>query len=158
MIHDKMENLLAYIPESCRKAVSEYLAQVKPEMDEGIIEIVGRDVYGRTMSYPTKLEEQAKIEAHDVYVDIQFTLSGAEGISLFPREELEQIAAKPEKDFYEYGGNVMRHGQVANLPGYFTLIFPHEAHRPQESIDRKCAVVKKGVIKIKAELFAQENI
>ena len=158
MIHDKMENLLTYIPESYRKSVGEYLAQLKPDMEEGITEIVGEEVYGRIMSYPTKLEENAKIEAHDIYVDIQFTLSGAEGISLFAREDLKQIDAKPEKDFYEYAGDTVRHGQVANLPGYFTLIFPHEAHRPQESIDRKCNVVKKGVIKIKAKFFLQENM
>lgn len=153
MIHDKMENLLAYIPERYRDAVRGYLVKLKPEMEEGITEIAGKDVYGRIMSYPTKLEENAKIEAHDIYVDIQFTLKGAEGISLFSRDKLTQIGSKPEKDFYEYGGNAMRHSQVANMPGYFTMIFPHEAHRPQESLDRKCNMVKKGVIKIKVDFF-----
>ena len=119
---------------------------------EGITPI-DNDAYIRVMSYPTKLAENAKIEAHDVYVDIQFTLSGAEGISVYARENMEIVNVKPEKDFYEYGGEAPLQAYAANYPGYFTLIFPHEAHRPQESIDRKCSVVKKGVVKIKAECF-----
>ena len=153
MIHDKLERLCKYLPEQYVKKVDEYLKNINAGSEETITEISGKDVYGRVMSYPTKLEENAKIEAHDVYVDIQFSIVGSEGISLFARKDMEKVDSKPEKDFYEYKGDAVCQGQVANLPGYFTMIFPHEAHRPQESLDRSCSVVKKGVIKIKADCF-----
>ncbi len=40
---------------------------------------------------------------------------------------------------------------VDNLPNYFSMLFPKEAHRPQISLDEKCNVVKKFVIKIKSD-------
>lgn len=93
------------------------------------------------------------IEAHDEYVDIQFTLVGGEGIDIFPREKLHELTADTEKDFLTFATDMAPCLSVANLPGWFTMIFPHEAHRPQESLDGKCAIVKKGVIKIKMDCF-----
>ncbi len=110
-------------------------------------------VYARIMSYPTKLPKDCMIEAHDDYVDIQFTLVGGEGIDIFPREELHELTADAEKDFLTFAADTAPCLSVANLPGWFTMIFPHEAHRPQESLDGKCANVKKGVIKIKMDCF-----
>lgn len=153
MVHDKLENLYKYLPERYRENVEEYLKNINCDSKETTIEIVGKDIYGRVMSYPTKFEENAKIEAHDDYVDIQFSIRGGEGISLFSREDMKMVDSRPDIDFYEYKGESVRQGQVANLPGYFTMIFPHEAHRPQESLDRSCSVVKKGVIKIKVDFF-----
>lgn len=153
MVHDQLSRLGLYLPKAQREAVAKFLANVQEDMPEGKSNIDGDAIYARIMSYPTKLPKDCAIEAHDIYVDIQFTLVGGEGIDIFPRAELHELTADIEKDFYTFAADEPPRLSVANLPGWFTMIFPHEAHRPQESLDGKCAIVKKGVIKIKMDCF-----
>lgn len=154
MIHDKIENLLTYIPKNKHTAVSEFIKQISIEMAEGIYDIDGKDIYANIMSYETKLQSDCAIEAHDKYIDIQFTLIGEEGISVYPREELKCISKDSARDVYTFEiADCRPQIQICNRAGWFSLIETNEAHRPQESINEKCAVVKKGVIKIKEALY-----
>ncbi len=153
MIHDRLENIGLYLPSGYRDVIGRFLADVRVDITEGRIELDGDTIYARIMSYPTKLVKDCVIEAHDIFVDIQFTLVGGEGISIFPRQELRELVADKEKDFYTFVADMSPQLSVSNLPGWFTMIFPHEAHRPQESLDGKCSIVKKGVIKIKMDCF-----
>lgn len=153
MIHDRLEHIGLYLPSAYRDVIGRILGNIRGDMPEGRIELDGDTVYARVMSYPTKLARDCTIEAHNVYVDIQFTLVGSEGISIFPRHELRTLSTEKEKDFYTFVTDMSPQLSVANLPGWFSIIFPHEAHRPQESLDGKCSVVKKGVIKIKMDRF-----
>ena len=151
MIHDRLERVSLYLPVSAPgfDSVLRYLAHVSPDMPEGRTELLGADIFARIMSYPTRLPGDCTIEAHDEYIDLQFTLRGAEGISIYPRESLEPVEGDAEKDFYVYREGMSPLLRVENRMGHFTLLFPHVAHRPQESIDGRCADVKKGVIKIR---------
>lgn len=153
MVHDQLSRLGLYLPKAQRDGIANFLASVREDMPAGQSNIEGDTVYARIMSYPTKLPKDCTIEAHDGYVDVQFTLIGGEGIDIFLREELHELTADAEKDFYIFAADMAPCLSVANLPGWFTMIFPHEAHRPQESLDGKCAIVKKSVIKIKMDCF-----
>ena len=155
MIHDRLEHIGLYLPEASRGLIANFLSDIHADMPEGRTDLDGNTVYARIMSYPTKLAADCTIEAHDVYVDIQFTLIGGEGIGIFPRAELRETAADKGKDFHTFALGMQPFLSVANLPGWFTMLFPHEAHRPQESLDGNCSVVKKGVIKIKMDCFRQ---
>ena len=153
MVNDTMEQLYKYVPSKKRKKIEQFLQQVSSDMQEGSYEIDGEDVYARIMSYPTKEGSQCTIEAHDIYRDIQFTLRGGERISVYQREKLTANAAYDrENDFWSFH-IAEPYIQVDNIPGHFTMLKPNEAHRPQESIDGRYAVVKKGVIKIKEECY-----
>ena len=153
MVNDKMEHLYKYVPAKKRKIIEQFLQQVSSNMKEGIYEIDSKEVYARIMSYPTKEKEECTIEAHDIYRDIQFTLIGSERISVYQRDKLTANATYDrENDFWSFH-IAEPYIQVDNIPGYFTMLKPNEAHRPQESIDGRCAVVKKGVIKIKEECY-----
>lgn len=153
MVHDQLSRLGLYLPERQREDIANFLVNIREDMPEERSNIDKDTVYARIMSYPTKLPKDCTIEAHDEYVDIQFTLVGGEGIDIFPREELHELTADAEKDFFTFAADMAPCLSVSNLPGWFTMIFPHEAHRPQESLDGKCAIVKKGVIKIKMNCF-----
>ncbi len=153
MVHDQLSRLGLYLPEEQREGIANFLANVREDMPEERSNINKDTVYARIMSYPTKLPKDCTIEAHDEYVDIQFTLVGGEGIDIFPREKLHEITSNAEKDFLTFAADMTPCLSVSNLPGWFTMIFPHEAHRPQESLDGKCSIVKKGVIKIKMDCF-----
>lgn len=154
MVQDKIENLSKYIPTSKISVIEKFLKCISSDMEEQKYEIDGEDVYARIMSYKTKLPEECEIEAHDIYCDIQFSLIGSEGISIYQRENLKIKSEDKETDFITFQKeDADEHITVENKIGYFTLIFPREAHRPQESKDRMCEVVKKGVIKIKESCF-----
>ncbi len=153
MIHDKIENLIKYIPIEYQKPVSAFLLHVNTA-DDGTYEICGKDIFAKVMTYPTKKINECIIEAHNIYCDIQFSIQGMEGISVFPRQMLKAQTSEKEKDFYTYSGdNTNRAAWVNNNEGYFTLLHIDEAHRPQESVDDQCSEVKKAVIKIREELF-----
>ncbi len=153
MVHDRLERIGMFLPDKQRKMIVDFLANIREDMPEEHTPLDGDTVHARIMSYPTKIPTDCKIEAHDIYVDIQFTLTGGEGIDIFPREESQELTADDEKDFYTFSNDHPPQLSIANLPGWFTMIFPHEAHRPQESLDGACRIVKKGVIKIKASCF-----
>ena len=109
----------------------------------------------RLMSYSTKPIEECIIEAHDIYCDIQFSLIGGEGISIYKRELLTQIEKDEQNDFVSFQEDGKPSVIVNNFFGSFTLIHTNEAHRPQEIITGD-GYVKKGVIKIKEKLFDEE--
>lgn len=158
MIYDKIENLLNYIPKHKQAVVLKFIEKLSSNMEEGTYNIDGDKIYAKVMSYPTKLQADCTIEAHDKYIDIQFTLIGEEGISVCPRESLECVSRDEEKDFFTFqNSNFDPQVQINNKAGWFTLLKTSEAHRPQESPDGTCSVVKKGVIKIKKELYENEN-
>lgn len=154
MIHDKMENLLKYIPEKKKEYIERFMCLISEDMREGQYEIDGENIFAKVMAYSTKQEADCIIEAHNIYSDIQFSLTGEEGISVYPRASLPSVGENEAEDFYTFGEEPgLIQAKIYNRAGYFTMIHSDEAHRPQESPDGKCSVVKKGVIKIKESLF-----
>ena len=149
MIYSKLDKLQNYLDDDIYEKVKIFLDQVSEDMPEGKYEIWDDKVYARVMSYSTSLPDVCKIEAHDKYIDIQATITGAEGISVYERKCLvENTAYDFDNDvaFFETkGANVI--ANTVNLPGYFTMLLPEDAHRPQE---RVCGMdrVKKFVIKV----------
>lgn len=154
MVQDKIENLKNYIPISKVNVIEEFLKDISADMVEGTYEIDGEDIFARIMSYETKLPEVCEIEAHNIYCDIQFSLIGSEGISIYQRDNLIEKSFDKANDFISFQkGEAEEYISVENKTDYFTLIFPREAHRPQESKDGMCRSVKKGVIKIRESCF-----
>lgn len=150
MIMDRLEKLVEYIPDQYREGVSAFLDMVSDDMEEKTYEIYGTHVFAKVMSYPTKEPMDCKIEAHNRYIDIQATISGAEGIDLFKRVELkEQVSYNEANDVAFYvEDNEQAFASNRNIPGYFSMIFPEEAHRPQERVEGCDNFVKKFVIKL----------
>ena len=150
MILDKLINLKKYLPQDCISQVTAFLNSLSPDMAEGRYEIMGERVFAKVMSYATLPKEECAIEAHDRYIDIQATLTGAEGIDIFQRSLLTVKTPYDETNdtiFFESENAVPYAGNV-NLPGYFSMIFPEEAHRPQERVAGQSDFVKKFVIKV----------
>lgn len=153
MVMDKIENLYKYIPNQYIEGVEKFLDIISEDMEEKTYEIYGKQVYAKVMSYFTQKKECCKIEAHNQYVDIQATITGAEGIDIYIRDDLkEQMCYNQEDDvtFYDEG-NSQPYVCNKNIPGYFSMIFPGEAHRPQEQVEGCGDFVKKLVIKMKVE-------
>lgn len=149
MVYAKITDLSKYLDKDVYQQVESFLKQVSEDLPDGEYPIKGDSVYARVMSYSTSLPKECKIEAHDKYIDIQATIVGAEGISVYERDRLrEKIPYDAEKDvvFFETEG-ALANAHTENVPGFFTMLYPEEAHRPQERV-RNVDRVKKFVIKV----------
>ncbi len=152
MVYAKLDQLYRYVPAKYADIICTFLREISPEMEETTIWLDGENLFAKVMSYNTPNPEQCKIEAHDKYIDIQATITGAEGISVFDRFLLkcaEDSLDEEDFAFFEYDKSAFR-GRTINLPGYFTMLFPEDAHRPQEYVEGY-GEVKKFVIKMKVE-------
>lgn len=153
MVHDKLKNLYKYLPNGKQSVVMNFVNQITSDMEERYYEIQGEDIFARVMSYEGKEKADCKIEAHDQYIDIQFTLQGVEGIEIYQRENLmpeTDYCEKEDVQFFEKNGQAYL--TIHNLPGYFSMILPEEAHSPQIAAEEN-RYIKKGVIKIKEKLY-----
>ena len=114
---------------------------------------LGQDgFFARVMAYEVKSRDQARYEMHRRTIDIQYTISGAEGIEVTPRGDLVPMnnyseAAEVEHFETPQSGQV----RVDNLPGCFTILLAGEPHMPQLRVPGHSAV-RKVVVKIPAHL------
>ena len=118
------------------------------------VELRGDKMLGRVMSYPTKGPDEAKVEAHREYIDIQISLKGAEGIDWFPVSTLDVKEAYDDvKDRTLYHRYEPAPAHVDNHPGMFTVLYPEDAHMPQLVVDGEVEVIVKAVVKIHLSLL-----
>jgi len=97
----------------------------------------------------TKKAEDAKWEAHQKYIDIQYVVYGKEKMGVAPLSKTVGIDPfNQDKDigFYEIPEADCKYYTAE--PGYFFLFFPNDAHRPSIAI-KGHEKVKKIVIKVK---------
>ena len=153
MVYAPVTELRRYVDTSLYERIEGFLKIISADMAEGQYPLLGKRAFARVMSYDTIAPEQGIIEAHNRYVDIQASITGAEGISVFLREELTPTTPYDENGdvelFDSKGVRPLAHTE--NIPGYFTILFPEDAHRPKEII-RGCSGVKKYVIKAEVAL------
>ena len=152
MVYSKLENLKDYLKKDIYDKAVVFLNKITEDMPEGEYPIDGDAVFARVMSYQTKTPENCKIEGHNKYIDIQASIIGAEGIGVYCRDDLVEEEAYNDKNdvvFFDKEA-ATQIAYTVNIPGYFTMLFPEDAHSPQEqvlSFDK----VKKFVIKVAVE-------
>ncbi len=152
MIYAKLDKLVDFLDPEIRHIIKDFLNKVDINIPDGRYEIAGEKIFARIETYDTLPAEENAIEAHNRYIDIQFTLDGAEGISVFDRNSMKEKVSYDEKNdvlFFECDENIVM-AHTDNIPGYFTMLFPEDAHRPKERI-RGIDSVKKAVIKVRVK-------
>lgn len=112
----------------------------------GKFEIDGKNVFAIISESKLKTPEQAKLEVHNNYIDIQIPISQAEGFGWAGRSELKKEAAPFDstKDIQFFEDKPILNFDLQ--PGNFVIFFPQDGHAP-------CigdGTVIKIVIKIKA--------
>lgn len=148
MIIDKIENISIYknIPEIARDFILS-LKKGTPSLGKHVL---SESIYANVETYETKLLENGKFEAHKDYIDIQILLKGHEQIFIASQNSLtmsEPYDAKRDIEFYS--DNICSFQSIKLDGTNFVMLFPHEAHAPQVSIDEKLENVLKVVVKIK---------
>ena len=148
MIIDKIENISIYknIPEIAR----DFILSLKKETPSLGKHVLSESIYANVETYETKLLENGKFEAHKDYIDVQILLKGHEQIFIAPQNSLtmsEPYDAKRDIEFYS--DNICSFQSIKLDGTNFVMLFPHEAHATQVSIDEKLENVLKVDVKIK---------
>ena len=149
MIIDLVDNIKHYshLEDKFQKAFTFITDPELMLLDNGKYEIDGEDVFAVISQYKTRDANEAKLEAHKKYIDVQFVPKGNELIGYAPFKGQEIISEyNEEKDVILFNGDKsffkVEHGM-------FAIFFPYELHMPgiKTLIPED---VKKVVIKVKA--------
>ncbi len=127
------------------------LAKIFAEVSVGnkkTVEIDGKNVYAIFQEYDTKLHENAKLEGHRAYADVQYIYEGSEIIGYC---DLKDIKAEPdynaEKDIFFCQSTKLSH--VVLSAGELAILEPDDLHAPCMCIDNEQKRVKKIVFKVR---------
>lgn len=109
---------------------------------------VDDDIFYMVNEYETKYSYEARYEAHEKYVDIQYMLQGEEKMEFADTSKLEvDEAYDPEKDVVFLKDPKTADSFVVS-EGDYRIFYPEDAHKPGLCID-KPSKVKKIVAKVR---------
>lgn len=117
------------------------------------VSIRGDAIFARVMRYPTRTPQQAIVEAHREYIDIQMSLLHSEGIRWYDPAVLRiksPYDAQKDAEFYEV--DAPHSGEVINHPGICTVLFPEDPHMPQLITGDQSVEILKAVVKVRVSL------
>jgi len=115
---------------------------MKEKKEVGRYELEG-GAFALVQSYDSKSAENCKIEAHKKFIDIQCVLKGKElfGVADLSTQTMTEDKFA-EKDVAFYKGEV---DLLTLTDGDFVIVFPEDAHRPQQGDGSR---VEKVVVKV----------
>ena len=133
MVLDSLKNSAAYYGLSPRiKQAFELFAQVDwTKAEAGVHELDGRTIFANVQVRGLKTKEEAKLEVHDKYIDIQILVEGAE--EAFGWADRSTLVApkgefNAEKDILFFDDAPQTYYTMR--PGQFTILLPEDAHAP----------------------------
>ena len=109
---------------------------------------VDDELYYMVQEYETKYPEQARYEAHEKYVDIQYIVKGVERMEFAETSKLKVTERyNPEKDVKFLEEPKVIDASIVEA-GDYRIFYPEDAHRPGLCVNNTPAKVKKILAKI----------
>lgn len=132
MVLDSLKNSAKY--ESLHPAFKKAFEYIKTtdfsKMEPGKVMLDGDNLFVNYAVCKGKTEEEAKMETHNKYLDIQVAIEQSEMMGYTPTSDLKEPrdAYNPEKDitFFKDKAQVM----LTVNPGQFTIFWPEDGHQP----------------------------
>ena len=97
-------------------------------LEPGKIVLIEKELIVNVNQIPAKTKEEAKLETHNEYVDIQLPLSDVEVMGYTQRVDLPEAEYDASIDMTLYDGAAADY--ITVKPGMFTLFFPGDGHAP----------------------------
>ncbi len=117
------------------------------KVEDGKYELDGDNLFVNIVSLAGKEKQDAALETHKKYIDIQAPLLGVEKIGWKPGSELQAVSM-PYDEIKDIEFYVDRPTAYTKLyPGQFAIYFPEDGHAP--SIGK--GNIRKAIVKIKIE-------
>jgi biofilm protein TabA len=111
-------------------------------------DIDGDNLYATVSEYTTKNEADAKFEAHQKYIDIQYVISGTEQMSVAPLNLLKEVVT-PYDSAKDVGFmTVAKSKSYTATQANFFIFFPSDIHRPSVKVSEN-SPLRKIVVKVK---------
>lgn len=145
MVVDKLENLEKYVSLNPLFAQAvEFLKSTDLDAHEiGKITLKEGELMVNFSQTRPKTKEEAKLETHNQFIDIQIPLSGVEVMGYTPRTDLPEEEYNAEKDITFYKG--LAKDYLTITPGMFAIFFPQDGHAPGVTSEG----VKKVIVKVR---------
>lgn len=145
MIVDRIENLTAYsaLNPHIEKVVAFCRDNDLQQLPEGRFEIEGEAVFGTVMEMELRAQQEAKLETHRRYLDIQLVIEAEEAMGYAPLAELEQSEGYDQQSDLEFWCDPAQ-SFVRVVEKQMAIFFPTDAHMPLIGAGR----VKKIVFKL----------
>jgi len=148
MILDVLENAHRYavLHKGFAKAIEFLLRPDLKELPVGAYALDGERIYAMISKDTGQKKEDALLEAHEKYIDIQLILAGADDIGWKPKSSCKQPSGlydpKSDLQFFADKPNTW----LSIVGGEFAIFFPEDAHMPLISSGR----IHKVVVKVAA--------
>ena len=148
MVIDKIENLAKYVAlNPLFQQVVDFIAQTDLAKHEaGKVELAGKDLFANFTVAKGKTKEVARLETHNVMLDIQIPISCPETMGYTPRADLPEQPYNAEKDITKIP-DLAADSYLTCQPGMMAIFFPQDGHAP-------CIAgvpeIKKAIFKVKA--------
>ncbi len=149
MILDVLSNTCRYLAmnKGFAKAFEFLLRPDLRELPVGKYEIDGDSVYAMVAKDPGRRKEDALLETHEKYIDIQFVLAGTDNMGWKPRSLCEHPSSE-----YDHNSDVQffkdkPDSWLSTESGAFAIFFPEDAHMPLISSGQ----IHKVVLKIRVD-------
>ena len=143
MIIDKLENIGMYASVNPLFAQAiEFLKSTDLNAHElGKVVLKEGELFVNFAAARPKTKDDAKIETHNNFIDIQIPLTSTELMGYMPRTDLVEAEYNAEKDVTFYPGHATDYLTVK--PGMFAIFFPEDAHAPGVTeVELKKVIVK----------------
>ena len=147
MIADRLENIMSYaslnpfFPEAF-----EFILNTDLSAHElGKVVIKEGDCWVNFAQGKPKGKENAKIETHNYFIDVQIPVTGDELMGYMPRVDLPEEEYNEVKDATYYKGLATDYLTIKK--GMFAIFFPQDAHAPGVNPEG----VKRVVIKVRVK-------
>ncbi|CDD84366.1 putative uncharacterized protein [Bacteroides sp. CAG:462] len=146
MIIDTLENLEQYASVNPRFAKAiEYLKSTDLNAQEpGKVELDGKDLVVNFSIAKGKTKEQAQLETHKNFIDIQIPLSCTEVMGYTPACNLPEGEYNTEKDITKFA--MPSEAYIPVHPGMFAIFFPQDGHAPCISEEES---IRKVIVKVR---------
>lgn len=150
MIFDQIKNIhrhtgLPYLDEIQRYITGRDCVQVP----DGEHEILGRELFVRVAEYNTGSPQEKQFEAHLVYADLQYVVSGMEVMEISLETRPQAVTSYEKAADIQFFKDPAEISPVLVPAGHFTVFFPGELHKPGCYSSGIPGRVKKLVFKIR---------
>ncbi len=132
MIIDYLENLRSYsgISSNMDKAIEFILNTDLEKLHVGRNEVCGNDIFANVMEAQPRTKEEAPIEIHRKYIDIQIPLTGDEVMGYTPKAQLPDAEYNADSDAALYPVGMLAAEYFNVKRSMFTVFFPQDGHAP----------------------------
>lgn len=118
-------------------------------LPDGEMEIEGRQLFVRIMSYTPKAAQENRFEIHKIHADVQYVVQGSELMQTADLKDLTPLTEYDPKGDYQF---FKPKGHVQDKiieTGEFIVFYPNCPHRPGCTYEGQNGPVKKLVFKVK---------